>query len=114
MLWARIARPTIGMTQARIQVRRTDGDDPLTFDVTVRQGSGETRHDVSMARQACERLSAGAYTPERCIEAAFRFLLDREPKESILRRFDVSVIARYFPEFECELPSYLQAGVPEL
>jgi hypothetical protein len=49
----------------------------------------------------------GAHTPERCIEAAFRFLLDREPKESILRRFDVTVICRYFPEFEHELPSYL-------
>ena len=43
----------------------------------------------------------------RCIEAAFRFLLDREPKESILGRFDVMVIKRYFPEFERELPRYL-------
>jgi hypothetical protein len=49
----------------------------------------------------------GAHTPERCIEAAFRFLLDREPKESILRRFDITVICRYFPEFEHELPGYL-------
>ncbi len=37
----------------------------------------------------------------------FGFLLDREPKESILGRFDVTVIARYFPEFERELPNYL-------
>ena len=27
-------------------------------------------------------------------------LLEREPKESILGRFDVSVIGRYFPDFE--------------
>ena len=51
--------------------------------------------------------SACLTTPERCLEAAFRFLLDREPKESILRRFDVTVISRYFPEFERELPRYL-------
>ena len=44
---------------------------------------------------------------ERLIEAAFFFLLDREPKESILGRFDVTIIARYFPEFERELPTYL-------
>jgi len=50
---------------------------------------------------------AGKHTPERCLEAAFRFLLDREPKESILRRFDVTVILRYFPEFEREMPRYL-------
>jgi hypothetical protein len=46
-------------------------------------------------------------TPERGLEAAFRFLLDREPKESILRRFDVTAISRYFPEFEREMPRYL-------
>jgi hypothetical protein len=45
--------------------------------------------------------------PARCLEAAFRFLLDREPKESILRRFDVTAISRYFPEFEREMPHYL-------
>jgi hypothetical protein len=59
-----------------------------------------------MTRGTCDRLTAGKHTPERCLEAAFRFLLDREPKESILRRFDVTVIARYFPEFERELPRY--------
>jgi hypothetical protein len=41
------------------------------------------------------------------VEAAFRFLLDREPKEAILSRFDITVISRYFPEFERELPGYL-------
>ena len=96
-----------------IQVRRTEGDDPLTFEVTIRQGNGETRHDVSMSRQACERLSNGEYTPEHCIEAAFRFLLDREPPQSILRRFDVTVISRYFPDFEQKLPSYLRDSAPE-
>jgi hypothetical protein len=30
----------------------------------------------------CERLTSGKHTPERCLEAAFQFLLDREPKES--------------------------------
>jgi len=28
---------------------------------------------------------------------------NREPKKSILRRFDAAVIWRYFPEFEQEL-----------
>jgi hypothetical protein len=34
-------------------------------------------------------------------------LLDREPKESILSHFDVTVISRYFPDFEREVPRYL-------
>jgi hypothetical protein len=60
-----------------------------------------------MSRETCTRLAGGEHTPERCLEAAFRFLLDREPKESILGRFDVTLISRYFPEFERELPRYL-------
>jgi hypothetical protein len=82
--------------------------DPLQFEVTVTEGSSESRHHVTMAKAQCDRLTAGKHTPEACIGAAFRFLLDREAKESILGRFDVSVIPRYFPEFERELPRYLK------
>ncbi len=90
-----------------IEIRRTGNGDPLGFEVVVREGKGETRHQVTVARETCERLTGGKHKPERLIEAAFFFLLDREPKESILGRFDVTIIARYFPEFERELPKYL-------
>jgi hypothetical protein len=98
---------TGGKESDMIQVRLTAERDPITFDVVVSEGKGETRHHVTMSRELCERLTAGKHTPERCLEAAFRFLLDREPKESILRRFDVTEISRYFPEFEREMPHYL-------
>jgi hypothetical protein len=81
--------------------------DPPEFEVIVRVGKGETRHHVTIARDTCERLTMSTHTPEHCIEAAFQFLLDREPQESILRRFDITVISHYFPEFERELPRYL-------
>jgi hypothetical protein len=90
-----------------IEVRRTGAGDPLEFEVVVREGRGETRHHVTMGRATCERLTGGKATPEGCLEAAFRFLLDREPKEAILGSFDVTVISRYFPEFEKELQHYL-------
>lgn len=93
-----------------IVVRRTGDGDPLEFEVVVREGTGESRHRVTMASDTCARLTGGRHAPEDCIEAAFRFLLDREPKETILGRFDITVIARYFPEFERELPSYLTAA----
>jgi hypothetical protein len=80
--------------------------------VVVREGGGETRHHVTISREACDRLTAGEHSPERCVEAAFRFLLDREPKEAILKRFDLTVIPRYFPDFEQHLPRYL-AGQSE-
>ena len=90
-----------------IKVERAGEGDPLEFEVTVRVGNSETRHHVTMTRDTCERLTMGTHTPEGCIEAAFQFLLDREPQGSILRRFDIAVISRYFPEFERELPRYL-------
>ena|SRR5437764_5897261 len=71
-----------------IEVRRVAEGDPMDFEVVIREGEGETRHHVTMSRQMCDRLAAGKHTPERCLEAAFRFVLDREPKESILRRFE--------------------------
>jgi hypothetical protein len=90
-----------------IEVKRTDDGDPLAFEVTVRDAKGESRHRVTMSKKTSDKLTAGRRTPERCLEAAFRFLLDREPKEAILGRFDVDVISQYFPEFERELPRYL-------
>jgi hypothetical protein len=90
-----------------IEVKQTAGGDPLKFAVTVRDEKGETLHVVTMAPATYERLAGGKHTPVACVEAAFRFLLDREPKESILARFDMTVIAHYFPEFEQRLPTYL-------
>ncbi len=90
-----------------IHVRRTAEPPSPAFEVIVREGDSETHHHVTMSQEMCERLTAGKHTPERCLEAAFRFLLDRELKESILRRFDVTAISRYFPEFEREMPRYL-------
>jgi hypothetical protein len=80
-----------------IEVRRIAEDDPVDFEVVVREGAGETRHHVTMSRETCNRLTVGKHTPERCFEVAFRFLLDREPNESILEHFDVTMISRYSP-----------------
>ncbi|MBL7183234.1 MAG: hypothetical protein ISS50_02165, partial [Anaerolineae bacterium] len=42
-------------------------------------------------------------SPEDLVAESFRFLLEREPKESILRSFDLMVIGRYFPEYRREI-----------
>lgn len=89
-----------------IHVETTHDGDPVELMVVVRSGGSESRHRVRAARADLERLAPG-HTPQRCVEAAFRFLLDREPKESILGEFELPVISRYFPEFERELPDYL-------
>jgi hypothetical protein len=90
-----------------IKVRSVGEAGALEFEAIVHEGKGETRHHVTMSRDTYQRLTGGKSTPEQCVEAAFAFLLEREPKESILRRFDLTVISRYFPEFEREFPRYL-------
>jgi hypothetical protein len=92
-----------------IVVLGTQDGQPFRFQVLVRDTEGESQHTVTMTRSLYEQLTQGKYAPETCIEAAFRFLLDREPKGSILRNFDVAVIPTYFPEFEREFPGYLPA-----
>ena len=89
-----------------IEVKRIGGGDPVRFEVAVTGGGTTTRHEVTLSASDYERLAKG-HAAVDLIEAAFRFLLDRELKESILRRFDVNVIGSYFPEFERELPRYL-------
>ena len=64
-----------------IEVNQIGDGDPLEFEVMVREASGESRHHVTMSKETYERVMAGRYTPEDWLDAAFRFLLDREPKE---------------------------------
>jgi hypothetical protein len=94
------------MSDAEIHVEPLGDGEALTFDVTVTERGSRTRHQVTMDRATAGRLGI-ADDPAGGIAAAFRFLLDRESKESIMGRFDVTVIARYFPEFEATLPDYL-------
>ena len=80
-------------------VLRASHADAFTLEVSVKEDRGETSHTVTLARRLLARLAPNE-SPEELVRQCFVFLLDREPKESILRSFDVSVIGRYFPEFE--------------
>jgi hypothetical protein len=84
---------------AEIDVSTTEHGDEYAFQVTVREGRSETRHSVTLKKTDYERLAGGKASPGALVEESFRFLLERESKESILRSFDLTVIGRYFPEY---------------
>jgi hypothetical protein len=84
------------------EVAATVVSDGWECTVTVRNGS-ETHHRVRVSRGDLARLDPGVSDPVSLVEASFAFLLEREPKESILRDFDLTVIGRYFPEYEREI-----------
>lgn len=68
----------------------------------VSLAGGDAAHEVTVDRATLDDLAPGA-TPETLVEASFRFLLEREPPESILRRFELPIIARYFADYPDEI-----------
>ena len=84
----------------RIEVEKVDA---THFHVRVIEGRSESTHQVRLDPKDHARLSGGSVEPEELIRKSFEFLLERESKESILGRFDLTVISRYFPEYEAEI-----------
>ncbi len=82
---------------AKIEVEQAGPDE---FHVRVIEGKSETKHLVTMNTSDYERISGKKVAPAELVRRAFEFLLAREPKESILRKFDLTVIGQYFAEFE--------------
>jgi hypothetical protein len=67
-----------------------------------------TRHAVSVSPAELERYAPAAEAA-LLVDESFRFLLEREPKEAILPRFEIGAIERYFPEFPREIARRLDA-----
>jgi hypothetical protein len=67
--------------------------------VTVTDDVGFTDHEVSVSKEEMTRYGADSTDLVALVSESFAFLLEREPKESILRSFALSDIERYFPEF---------------
>ena len=89
---------------AKIEVEKLESSH---FRVRVIEGGSETAHIVTLDPKDQARITGGAVEPEELIRKSFEFLLERESKESILGRFDLSVISRYFPEYEREIKKRL-------
>jgi len=89
---------------AKITVRTlsTNQDvDPQEFQVAIADiDKSKTIHKVRVTKETHQRLTGGMKGMEELVRASFKFLLEREPKESILPSFDLSQIQGYFPEYE--------------
>jgi hypothetical protein len=89
-----------------IEVRSTAPGETSAFHVRVTEGESTSEHEVTLSEADRQRLAEGFPSAEDFIRSCFEFLLEREPKEQILRSFDVSVISGYFPEFEGAIAEY--------
>jgi hypothetical protein len=82
-----------------IEVRCAAEGDGYRCAIDVSDAMGTTHHVVRVSGKDFDRWRRGR-SAEELVRDSFAFLLGREPKESILKEFDLSVIQRYFPDYD--------------
>ncbi|MGH9803957.1 MAG: hypothetical protein ACRD4D_02200 [Candidatus Acidiferrales bacterium] len=84
----------------RIEITKTDD---RHYSVSVSDAAGRSSHRVTVDPAYSQKLLSRKAAPEELIRRSFEFLLEHEPKESILSEFDLAVIQRYFPDYKKEI-----------
>ena len=69
------------------------------YEVTVKSKT-VTTHIVTLSDEVHKKLTKEKVTKEELLDFSFKFLLDREPNTSILSFFELTVISRYFSDYE--------------
>jgi len=79
--------------------------------VTESDGSSpKTTHQFTLDKDYyLDMTERGRITPDEFIKKSFVFLLDRDPKDSILKQFDLAQINDYLPEYEKEIRKALDS-----
>jgi hypothetical protein len=84
---------------ATITVTATPTASGWTCHVRIEEdGRTLSEHTVEVTRSDVKRLAPGS-SVEDLVKRSVEFLLEREPPQSILRRFTLADIERYFPEY---------------
>ncbi len=75
------------------------------FEITVKADQ-LTKHVVTVTDQMLLNLTNNKISKEELLNFSFNFLLEREANTSILSKFDIIVISRYFPEYISKVENY--------
>ena len=90
-----------------IEVRLEATGDGRQCRVVVSDARGKSTYEVGVPAAgpflASLQPDPGFDDTERLVRETFAFLLEREPRESILARFDLPVVERYFPDYPAEM-----------
>ena len=93
---------------AEIEVgEETESTHHWAYEVRVFDAGRAYPFTVTLSFQDYDLWSRGRVAPSRVVEACFRYLLARESPGEIMPKFDCSVIRRFFPEVDAELPGQL-------
>ena len=90
------------MSDHPVSVRCDPTGDGWVCSVAVGEDAGATTHAVSVDRPTLDDIAPGV-TPEELVRISFEFLLEREPRESIMRSFELPIIGRFFGDYRDEV-----------
>jgi len=79
---------------------KSDAEDSYIYEVTLGEAGDTSLHIVSVPTSYWQKLTGGKIDKAELVRRSFEFLLNREPKESILNRFELPVIQSYFKDYE--------------
>lgn len=86
-----------------IQITKLDTN---TFLVTITERETQTTHKVHISDESQQKLNPNI-TKEELLKRSFQFLLQREPKESILKEFKIELITQYFSDYSKKMQTNL-------
>lgn len=86
-------------------ITETEGKNQWTYTVCVKDDGETHQFDVTLNWSDYDLWCRGRVAPECVVKAAFEFLLQQEPVGDIQAKFDCSLIRRYFPQIDAELPA---------
>ena len=75
------------------------------FEITVKADQ-LTKHVVTVTDQMLLNLTNNKISKKELLNFSFNFLLEREQNTSILSKFDIIEILKYFPEYISKLENY--------
>ena len=75
------------------------------FEITV-NADQIIKHVVSVTDQMLLNLTKNKISKEELLNFSFNSLLEREPNTSILSKFDIILISKYFPEYISKVENY--------
>ena len=86
------------MTDIQVSLIEQDKEE-YVFEVVISEKGSSTNHRVTVKESNYKEWTNREITPADLVERSIEFLLKKEPKESILKQFDLTEIHRYFPEY---------------
>ena len=88
-------------------VLETEGQNQWSYQVRVFEQGRAYNFDVTLNWSDYDLWCRGRVAPQKVVRTAFKFLLQNEPVTTIISRFDCSLIRRYFPSVDQQLPKML-------